>query len=101
MDVLVGVVGFEMHELGDDQVGGLLVDLAAEEHDPIVEQPRVDVERALAARCLLDDHRDKWHVTLLQLAMVQPSGCAWLATVADVQLGGCTSWTGGRLMTDL
>ena len=61
MDVLVGVVGFQVDELGDDQVGRFLVDLSAEEHDAVVEQARVDVERALAARRLLDDHRNEWH----------------------------------------
>jgi hypothetical protein len=45
-----------MHQLRDDQVGDLLVHLSTEEHHAIVEQPRVDVERALAARGLLYDH---------------------------------------------
>jgi hypothetical protein len=48
-------------ELGDDQVRDLFVDLPAQEHDPVVEQPGVDVERALAASGLLDDHRHEWH----------------------------------------
>ena len=52
-------------ELGDDEVGDLLVDLAAEEDHAVVEQAGVDVERALAARGLLDDHRDQWHQGLL------------------------------------
>ena len=61
VDVLVGVVGLQVDELGDDQVGRFLVDLSAEKHDAVVEQSRVDVERALAARGLLDDHRNEWH----------------------------------------
>ena len=44
---------------GDDQVRDLVVDRRAEEDDPLVEQARVDVERALAARGLLDHHRDQ------------------------------------------
>ena len=35
------------------------VDRRAEEDDPLVQQARVDVERALAARRLLDHHRDQ------------------------------------------
>jgi hypothetical protein len=50
-----------VQELGDDQVRDLVVDRAAEEDDALVEQPRVDVELALAARRALDDHRDQGH----------------------------------------
>src|SRR5829696_3574028 len=58
-DVLVRVLGLEVQHLGDDQVGDLVVDRRAEEDDAFVEQPGVDVERALAARRLLNDHRNK------------------------------------------
>ena len=59
-DVLLGVLGLEVQQLRDDQVRDLVVDGRAEEDDPLVEQPAVDVERALTARGLLDDHWDKW-----------------------------------------
>ena len=59
-DVLLGVLGLQVQQLGDDQVRDLVVHGRAEEDDPLVEQPAVDVERALAARGLLDDHWDKW-----------------------------------------
>ena len=49
-----------MQQLGDDQVRDLIVDRRAEEDDPLVEQTAVDVERALPARGLLDDHRYEW-----------------------------------------
>jgi hypothetical protein len=52
-------------ELGHDQVGDLLVDLATEEDDAVIEQARVDVERALSASGLLDDHRNQCHQGLL------------------------------------
>src|ERR1035437_10171433 len=55
-NVLVRVFGFQVDQLSDHQVGDLIVDRRAEEDDPLVEKPRIDVERALAARCLLDDH---------------------------------------------
>jgi hypothetical protein len=49
-----------VQELGDDEVRDLVVHGRAEEDDPLVEQTAVDVERALAARRLLDDHGDQW-----------------------------------------
>src|SRR5919197_5526516 len=58
-DVLVRVLGLEMEELGDDQVGDLVVDGCSEKDDALVQESRVDVERALAARGLLDHHRDQ------------------------------------------
>src|SRR5580765_5714344 len=45
-----------MNQLGDDEVGDLIVDRGADEDDPLVEQTGVDVERALATRGLLDNH---------------------------------------------
>jgi hypothetical protein len=72
LDLLLGVGRLEVQELRVHQVGDLVVDRAAEEHDPLVEQARVDVERALAARVLLDDHRDQRHQ---DLPVVQPLGC--------------------------
>ena len=59
-DVLVGVLGLQVQQLGHDQVGDLVVDRRAEEDDPLVEQAGVDVERALPAGGLLDDHRYEW-----------------------------------------
>ena len=60
-DVLVGILALQVQQLGDDEVRDLVVDRRAEEDDPLVEQPRVDVELALAARGALDDHRDQRH----------------------------------------
>ena len=58
-DVLVRVLGLEVDQLGDDQVRDVLGHRSAEEDDPLVEQAGIDVERALAARGLLDHHWDK------------------------------------------
>ena len=58
-DVLLGIGALEVQELRDDQVGDVVVDLRAEEHDAVVEQTRVDVEAALASAGLLDDDRDE------------------------------------------
>src|SRR4051794_1190696 len=48
-----------MDQLRDDQVRDLVVDRGAEEDDPLIEQTRVDVERTLATRGLLDHHRNQ------------------------------------------
>ena len=58
---LSGSADSEVQQLGDDEVGDLVVDRRAEEDDALVEQPRVDVVLALAARGALDDHRDQRH----------------------------------------
>ncbi len=59
-DVTLGVLRLEVEQLGDDEVGDLVVDLLPEEHDALAQEQRVDVEGALAARRLLKhggDHR--------------------------------------------
>ena len=43
-----------MDELGDDEVGHIVVHRRVKEHDALVEEPREDIERALAATRLLD-----------------------------------------------
>ena len=72
-----GILGLEVEQLRDDEVRDLVVDLAAHEHDALAQQPGVDVERALAARVLLDDHGNQWHV--------QPPSCGLPSCVAYVQ----------------
>ena len=59
-DVLVGILGLQVQELGHDQVRDLVVHGRAEEDDPLVQQAGVDVERALPTGGLLDDHRYEW-----------------------------------------
>src|SRR5262249_32097156 len=61
--VLVGVLGFQEEELGDDQVGHVVFDVARQEDDALLEKAREDVERPLAAGRLLDDHRYQCHRT--------------------------------------
>jgi hypothetical protein len=48
VDVLLGIPGLEEEHLGDDQVGHLVVDLLAQEDDPLTQQLRVDVEGPVA-----------------------------------------------------
>jgi hypothetical protein len=59
VDVAVRVLGLEVQQLGHDDVRDAVVDRGAQEDDPLLEEPAVDVERALAARGLLDDDRDR------------------------------------------
>ena len=75
-DVLVGVLGLQVEHLGDDQVGDLVVHGRAEEDDPLVEQPREDVELALAAGGALDDHRDERHVARMRYQSSTTVGAA-------------------------
>ena len=84
-----------MQQLGDDQVRDLVVDRSAEEHDAFCEQARVDVERALAARGLLDHHRDHGLMSLVDQEPRAAAECAapftvvgdesrrWLSTTAS------------------
>src|SRR5436305_4821391 len=88
-----------MDELGDNQICRLLVDLAAHEHDPVVEQPGVDVERALAASGLLHDHGNEWHGSSCWSAKVQPAGCR-TSNLADAQQYGCEFIDRRRAVTD-
>src|SRR3989442_14938738 len=58
----------EVHELRDDQVGHDVVDGPADDDDPVLQQPRVDIESALAVAALvLDDRRyvsqREWQLT--------------------------------------
>ena len=59
-DVLVRIVGFEMQQLGHDQVRHLIVDRCPQEDNALVEQARVDIVGSFAAAGLLDHHRDEW-----------------------------------------
>jgi hypothetical protein len=49
VDVAVRVLRLQEEDLRHDQVGDLIVDLLAEEHDALAQQERVDVVRPLAA----------------------------------------------------
>jgi hypothetical protein len=58
-DVLVGVLALQVQQLRHHQVRDGVVDRRAKEDDPVLEQAREDVERALAPAGLLDDDRDQ------------------------------------------
>src|SRR5467141_3465160 len=60
IDLLVRILALQEQHLRDHHVRHVVVDGRAEEHDAVLEQPRVDVVRALAAVCLLhhERHRD-------------------------------------------
>ena len=68
VDVPLGVLGLEEEHLRDDQVGHLVVDLLAEEDDPLAQQLRVDVEGPVAPVPLLDDGGDQHLVQAVVVA---------------------------------
>ena len=59
VDRASGLSRLQVQQLGDHDVGDAVVDLGADEDDPVGEQPAVDVDRTLAVRGLLDDARDR------------------------------------------
>ena len=73
MDVVLRILRLEEQQLGDDQVGDLIVDGRAEEDDAVLEQARVDVVGALAPPGLFDDDGDKTHDTSVPFASREDS----------------------------
>ena len=69
-DILLGILALKMQQLGNDQVGADGVDLLAQEDDAVVEQARIDIVAALAARRLLDN---VWHEAESNLAIIRIS----------------------------
>ena len=58
-DLLLGIFGLQEEELGDDQVGEVVVDRAAQKDDVVLQKARVDVVRALAGAGFFDDGGDE------------------------------------------
>ncbi len=58
-DVLFRILGFQEQQLRDDQVRHVVLDRADDEYQSLLEQPRIDVIRPLAASRLLDHHRNQ------------------------------------------
>src|SRR3989344_4495134 len=57
LNVLFRVFGRQKEELGDNQVGGVVLNRSGKKYDPLFEQARVYVEGAFAVRRLFDNHR--------------------------------------------
>ena len=58
LDILVGVLGLQIQQLGHHQAGGGIIDLFAQEDDAVVQQPGKDVIRTLTPVGLLHNIRD-------------------------------------------
>ena len=58
-DLPLRALGLQVQQLGHHDVGHTVVDLGPQEDDALGQQPRVDVERALAVRGPLDDRGDR------------------------------------------
>ncbi len=61
VDVFFRIFGFEKEKLRHDQVGNLIVDRGAEKNNIVFQESRVNIEGALTARRLLDDHWYEGH----------------------------------------
>src|SRR5262249_27051643 len=86
-DVRVRILGLEEEQLGDDQVGRRLAHLRAEEDDPLAQEPREDVERALEAAVGFDDHRHhgvKCATHWLHI-ITPPQGCTSRRNVMEIE----------------
>ncbi len=59
IDVLRRFLGLQIKHLRDDQVGHVVVNRRADEHDAVLQQPRVNVVTAFAAPGLFNDHRNQ------------------------------------------
>ena len=64
-DLLVRVLAVEEEQLGDDEIGDIVIDLGTDEDDPVAEQPRIDVVCPLAAGGGLDDAGNECHGIVL------------------------------------
>ena len=71
------VPAVEEEQLRGDHVGDRVLDLLAEEDDPLAEQARVDVEGAFVAAVLLHDHGDEWHRPSLGTAARQSRAASY------------------------
>ena len=56
LDRLIRILGVQVEELGDDQVGDLVGERHPKEDDALLEQEAVDIVGAFAAAGALDDH---------------------------------------------
>ena len=57
LDVLIGILCFEIQQLRHDQAGGCIIDLLGQHDDAVIEQAGKNVVRALPAGGLLDNVR--------------------------------------------
>ena len=66
IDILLRILRLEEEQLGNHQIGDLIVDRSAEKNDPVLEQPAVDVESAFPLAGLLNHHRNQKRVAFHQ-----------------------------------
>ena len=66
MNVGLGIIELQEQHLRHDQVGAVVVDLALQEDDPVLEQPAVDVEDAFFAAAALHHIGNERHGYNLQ-----------------------------------
>ena len=97
-DVLARVLGLEVQELGDDQVGDRVVERRAEEHQALLQQAGPDVEGPLAAAVCSMTVGTSRLMGLLGSGRGHrrcATGCCECRTAAGSQPPGCGSAVGG------
>jgi hypothetical protein len=65
VDGQVRVFLFQEQQLGDDHIGDLVCNFAAQKHDAIFEQARINVVCPFTSRCLFNDPRYEHCFSLL------------------------------------
>ena len=73
-DVLFGILGLEEQQLGDDDVGHVVLDRTHGEHHTLLEKARIDVVRAFATRGLLHDNRHQIQRAFVHRLLLITSG---------------------------
>src|SRR5206468_4406065 len=102
-DVLLRVLGLEEQQLGGDEASHMILDRAGDEDDPFTQQPRKDVEAALAPVGLFDDDWNELrndvlvvnHVNAIPLWLREPTSGGTLqgSSGPDKRKGGPVSRT--------
>src|SRR5699024_5022014 len=83
LNVLVRIVRFQEQQLRDNQVRHLVLDRTDAENHPLLEQARIDVERALATGSLLDHHRHEAEVAFgYMFAIERHEACPYASCVS-------------------
>jgi len=78
MNVFLRVLGFQKNHLGNDQARHHIVDCGADKNDPLFKQPGKDIESALTAACLFDNHRNELVVKVVRFVRMNHCGKSFL-----------------------
>src|SRR5207248_760739 len=60
VNVLFRILHLQKQQLGDDEIGNVIIHWRADKNDAVLEQPRIDIVAPLAPASLLHHHRDQY-----------------------------------------